>query len=94
MKKNSWESSLLKEEVLSEGREVKVVEEGLQHQEMELAAAHLKMHPQKVMQEAEGVPTEEEEVEKNEEKWGVIDVISLDIELMNVQQMWGQIKEM
>ena len=45
-----------------------MVEEGLQHQEMELAAAHLKMHPQKLMQGAEGVPTEEEEAETEKEK--------------------------
>ena len=45
-----------------------MVEEGLQHQGMELAVAHLIMHPQKVMQGAEGVPTEEEEVEAEEDK--------------------------
>ena len=45
-----------------------MVEEDLQHQEMELAAAHLSMHPQKVIQVAEGVLTEEEEAEAEEEK--------------------------
>ena len=45
-----------------------VVEEGLQHLEMELAAAHLIMHPQRVMQGEKGVPTEEEEAEVEEEK--------------------------
>ena len=45
-----------------------MVEEGLQHLEMELAAAHLRMHPHRVMQGAEGVPTEEEEAKAEEEK--------------------------
>ena len=45
-----------------------MVEEDLQHQEMELAVAQLSMHPQKVMQVAEGVPIEEEEAEAEEEK--------------------------
>ena len=53
---------------ISEERVVKVVEEGLQHRRMELAATHLRMHPQRVMQGAEGVPTEEEEAEIEEEK--------------------------
>ena len=51
-----------------------MVEEDLQHQEMELAAAHLSMHPQKVIQVAEGVLIEEEEAEKEEEKSDVTDV--------------------
>ena len=41
---------------------------------MDLVAAHLIMHPQNVIQVAEGVPTEEEEVETEEEKSDVIDV--------------------
>ena len=45
-----------------------MVEEDLQHQEMELAVAHLSMHPQKVIQVAKGVLTEEEEAETEEEK--------------------------
>ena len=45
-----------------------MVEECIQHQEMELAATHLKMHPQSVMQGVEGVPTEEEGAKTEEEK--------------------------
>ena len=44
-------------------REVRVVEESLLHLEMELTVAHLRIHLQRVMQEVEGVLTEEEEVE-------------------------------
>ena len=44
-------------------REVRVVEESLLHPEMELTIAHLRMHLQRVMQEAEGVLIEEEEAE-------------------------------
>ena len=40
-----------------------MVEESLLHLEMELTIAHLRMHLQRVMQEAEGVLTEEEEAE-------------------------------
>ena len=45
-----------------------MVEEDLQHQEMELAVAHISMHPQKVIQVGEGVLIKEEEVETEEEK--------------------------
>ena len=45
-----------------------MVEEGLQHPRMELAAAHLRMHPQRVMQGVEGVTIEEEEAEEEVEK--------------------------
>ena len=65
---------MTKEEELSEEEEVKVVEEDLQHQNMELAVAHLSMHPQKVIQVEEGVLTEEEEAEIEEEKSDVTDV--------------------
>ena len=44
-------------------REVRVVEESLLHLEMELIVAHLIMHLSRLMQEAEGVLTEEEEAE-------------------------------
>ena len=96
VEENSWERNIPKEEVLSEEREVKVVEEDLQHQEMELVAAHLNMHTQKVMQMAEEIPTEEEEAEVEEEKWDVTDVTNWDIEPMNAQRkrMWVQFREM
>ena len=55
-------------EALFEEGEVKVVEEDLQHLNMELAAGQPSMHPQEVMQEAEGFFLEEEEVEEEEEK--------------------------
>ena len=42
-------------------REVRVVQESLLHPDMELRAAHLRMHLQRVMKDAEGVLTEEEE---------------------------------
>ena len=45
-----------------------MVEEDLQHLKMELATAQPSMHPQEVMQEAEGVLLEEEEEEEEEEK--------------------------
>ena len=45
-----------------------MVEEDLQHLNMELASAQPSMHPQEVMQEAEGVFLEEEEVEEVEDK--------------------------
>ena len=44
-----------------------MVEEDLQHLEMELAVAQPSMHPEKVMQEAEGVFLEEEEAEEEAE---------------------------
>ena len=45
-----------------------MVEEDLQHLEMELAVAQPSMHPGKVMQEAEGVFLEEDEAEEEAEK--------------------------
>ena len=77
-----------------EEKEFKVVEEDLQHQEKELTAAQINIHPQKVMQVEEGVFPEEDEVEAEEEKSDVIYVISCDTKLMNIQIMWGQIIEM
>ena len=44
-------------------REVRVVEESLLHPGMELIVAHLRMHLQRVMQEAGGILAEEEEAE-------------------------------
>ena len=43
-----------------------MVEEDLQHLEMDLAVAQPSMHSEKVMQEAEGVFPEEEEAEEEE----------------------------
>ena len=71
-----------------------MVEEYLQYQEKDLETFQVSIHPQKVMQVEEGVFPEEEEAEAEEEKSDVIDVISLDTKLMNVQRMWGQIREM
>ena len=45
-----------------------MVEEGLQHLKMELAVAQPRMHPEEVIQEAEGVFPEEEETEEGAEK--------------------------
>jgi len=45
-----------------------VVEEDLQHLEMELVVAQPSMHPEKVMQEAEEVFPEEQEAEEEAEK--------------------------
>ena len=44
-----------------------MVEEDLQHLEMELAVAQPSMHPEKVMQEAEGGFPKEEEAEEDAE---------------------------
>ena len=51
-----------------------MIEEDLHHREKELTTAHLSMHPQKVIQVAEGVLIEEEEVETEEEKSNVTNV--------------------
>ena len=48
------------------GREVRVVEESL-HPGMELIVAHLRMDLKRMMQEAEGVLTEEEEAKAEAE---------------------------
>jgi len=77
---------MLEIEVLSEEGEVKVVEEVLQHLEMDLAVAQVNMHPHEVMQVAEGVFPEEEEGEAEEEKSYVTDVISWDTEPMSAQK--------
>ena len=53
-----------------------MVEEYLQHLEANLATAQVSMHPQEVMQVAEGFFQEEEEVEVEEEKLDVTDVKS------------------
>ena len=62
-----------------------MVEEDLQHLDMELAATQVSMHLQEVMQVAEGVFLEEEEVE--EEKLDVIDVTSWDTKLMSAHKI-------
>ena len=64
-----------------------MVEEDLQHLDMELAATRVSVHPQKVMQVAERVFSEEEEAEAEEEKSDVTEVTSWDTEPMSVQQM-------
>ena len=48
-------------------REVRVVEEILLHPRMELTVAHLRMHLQRMMKGAEGVPTKEKEEEAETE---------------------------
>ena len=63
-----------------------MVEEDLQHLEMELAAARISIHPQKVMQVAEGVFSEEEEAKAEEEKSDVTDVTSWDTQPMSAQK--------
>ena len=81
-------------EVLFEEKEFKVVEEDLQHREKELAESQVSIHTQKVMQVVEGFFLEEEEAKAEEEKLDAIDVISFETKLMNVDRMWGQIREM
>jgi len=70
-------------EVLFKEGEVKVLEEGLQHLEMELAAAQVSMHTQEVIQAGEGVFLEEEEAEGEEGKSDVTDVTSWDTKPMS-----------
>eukprot|EP00253_Pinus_taeda_P009524 PITA_09524 len=69
--------------VLSKEEDFKVVEKDLQHLDMELAAAQISIHPQKVMQVAKGVFSEEEEVEVEEEK---SDVTYIEKEAAKVQE--------
>ena len=64
-----------------------MVEEGLQHLDMELVATQVNIHPHEVMQVAKGVFPEEEEAEVEEEKSDVTNVTSWDVELMSAQKI-------